>query len=380
MLIFGFLPRREFSVNDVVSKETSLAENKTLPITTNGEEQMHWLVSVLAALFLSRRQLLIEIACLRQQIAVYQRQHPHVALQDRDRRFWILLSRLIPTWRQYLHIVTPQTVLRWHRQGWRAYWRWKSQRQVGRKRIPLALRQLIHRIAIENPLWGQVRIMAELVKLGYLVSPRTVRRYIRRPWPGTPSPHWRTFLTQHAKDMWACDFLTVRTLTFQTLYVFFLIHHASRAIIHARATRHPTAIWTGQQVVNACDGRSAPPYLIRDRDQIYGKEFDRRVESLGIRQIRTPFQAPRANSIAERWIGTLRRECLDYTLILNERHLQNVLDEFVRYYNYHRPHRSLNHHAPHAATIAPSFPPTGPPTILAEPVLSGLHHVYRRAA
>ncbi|HKQ31227.1 MAG TPA: integrase core domain-containing protein [Burkholderiales bacterium] len=249
---------------------------------------------------------------------------------------------------------------------------------VGRKRIPLELRQLIQRMAMENPLWGQVRIMAELLKIGYLLSPRTIRRYMRRPWSGTPSPRWRQFLKQHANDIWACDFLTVRTLTFQTLYVFFLIRHGTREIIHVRATQHPAAVWTGQQMMNACLDREPPRYLIRDRDAIFGNEFNRRVESLKITQLRTPIRAPKANSIAERFIGTLRRECLDHVFVLNERHLQKLLDEFVGYYNQHRPHRSLKHSSPRGQASFPTGPPLGEITV--EPVLGGLHHVYRRAA
>jgi transposase InsO family protein len=241
----------------------------------------------------------------------------------------------------------------------------------------LERRQLIRRMAAENPLWGQVRIMAELLKLGYAVSPRTVKRYMRRPWSGTPSPGWREFLAQHAKDIWACDFLTVRTLTFQTLYVFFLIHHATREIIHIQVTRHPTAAWTAQQIVNACFEREPPKYLIRDRDSIYGVGFSRRTTSLGIREVRTPVRAPKANSIAERFVGTLRRECLDHMFIFNERHLQRIVEEFVGYYNHQRPHRSLHHRPPCPGSVA-----TGPPrgAVIAAPVLGGLHHVYRRAA
>lgn len=232
-------------------------------------------------------------------------------------------------------------------------------------------------MARDNPLWGQVRIMAELLKLGYAVSPRTVRKYMRRPWNGTPSPRWQDFLRQHAKDIWACDFLTARTLTFQTLYVFFLIHHATREVVHVRVTRHPTAAWTGQQLVNACFGREPPKYLIRDRDAIYGMEFSRRMRSLGVREIRTPIRAPKANAIAERFVGTLRRECLDHVFILNEQHLQKIVDAFIVYYNQHRPHRSLAHRPP-----CPVLVSTGPPhgSVIAEPVLGGLHHVYRRAA
>ena len=183
--------------------------------------------------FKPRAVLIAENLCLRQQVAVLSRKQKRPPLHDSDRRFWILMYRWFPRWRQCLVIVQPETVLGWHAKGWRYYWRWTSRRRrTGRKRIPLELRQLIRRMAHENRLWGQARIMVELLKLGYVVSPRTVRKYMRRPWTGTPSPRWREFLKQHAKDIWACDFLTVRTLTFQTLYVFF-----SFITPHARSYR-----------------------------------------------------------------------------------------------------------------------------------------------
>jgi transposase InsO family protein len=339
---------------------------------------MRWLLALLLAGFKSKTRLAAENLCLRQQLAVLARRQPHPALRNEDRRFWILMARWFPRWRECLLIVKPETVLRWHARGFRAYWRWKcTKRKPGRKRIALEIRQLIRRMAAENPLWGQVRIMAELLKLGYVVSPRTVRKYMRRPWNGTPSPRWREFLAQHVKDIWACDFLTVRTLTFQTLYAFFLIHHATREIVHVRVTRRPTAAWTGQQLVNVGFERESPKYLIRDRDGIYGQEFRRKVRALGIQEIRTPVRAPKANAFAERFVGTLRRECPDHVFIFNERHLQKIVDAFVVYYNQHRPHRSLDHQSPCPVSVA-----TGPPrgAVIAEPVLGGLHHVYRRAA
>lgn len=343
---------------------------------------MRRLARLLIACCRPRMALAVENLCLRQQLAVLRRQHPHPTLRDRDRRFWIWMSRWFSGWRECVVIVRPETVLEWHRRGGRAYWRWTcTRRKPGRRRIPLAVRQLIRRMAEENPLWGQVRIMGELLKLGCVVSPRTVRKYMRRPWIGTPSPRWREFLTQHARDIWACDFLTVRTLTFQTLYVFFLIRHDTREIVHARVTRQPTAVWTGQQIVNACFEREPPRYLIRDRDSIFGNEFGRRMKSLGVREIKTPVRSPKANAVAERFVGTSRRECLDHVFVFNERHLQKLLAEFVDYYNRQRPHRSLDLRPPCPDPATPSTVATGPPhRVVAEPVLGGLHHVYRRAA
>lgn len=339
---------------------------------------MRWLFTLLLAGFKSKTCLAVENLCLRQQLAVVMRKQKRPRLRDSDRRFWILMYRWFGAWRGCLVLVTPEMVLKWHARGYRAYWRWRSsQRHVGRRRIPQEVRRLIRRMAQENPLWGQTRIMAELLKLGYAASPRTVRKYMRRPWNGTPSPRWKDFLRQHAKDIWACDFLTVRTLSFQTLYVFFLIHHVTREVVHVRVTRHPTALWTGQQLVNACFEREAPKYLIRDRDSIYGAEFSRKAESLGLCEVCTPVRAPKANALAERFVGTLRRECLDHVFIFNERNLQRIVDEFVAYYNHQRPHRSLSHRPP-----CPVSASTGPPhgSVIAKPVLDGLHNVYRRAA
>ncbi len=344
---------------------------------------MRWLLQCLIGYGKSKTRLALENLCLKQQLAVLTRKQQRPKMLDRDRRFWIIMSRWFPRWRECLLIVKPETVLRWHQRGWRAYWRWKSRRgkPPGRKQVPLEVRQLIRRMAQENPLWGQTRIMAELLKLGYVVSPRTVAKYMRRPYSGPPSPHWQDFLKQHGREIWACDFLCVRTLTFQTLYVFFLIHHATREIVHTRVTSHPTAGWTGQQIVNACFEREPSRYLIHDRDSIYGHEFGRKVCALGIRSVRTPVRAPKANAIAERFVGTLRRECLDYMFIFNERHLQKILDAFVVYYNHHRPHRSLNQQPPCPASLSHPAPATGPPgEIVAEPILGGLHHVYKRAA
>jgi putative transposase len=343
---------------------------------------MRWLVCIVVAMFKPRWRLVAEIVCLRQQLAVLQRRCKRPVLQNKDRRFWILMCRGFEAWRHCLLIVKPESVLRWHARGWRTYWRWKSRARIpGRRRIPLELRALIRRMAQENPLWGQVRIMAEVLKLGYVVSPRTVKKYMRRPWNGQPSPGWKVFLKEHARDIWACDFLCVRTLSFQTLYVFFVIGHARREIVHVRATPHPTAQWTAQQLVNACYDRQTPRYLLRDRDGIYGLEFTRKARSLGVEQIHTPVRAPKANAIAERFAGTLRRECLDHVLVFNERHLQKIVVEFAAYYNTHRPHRSLDLKPPRPGPETASPNSAAPrPRILAEPVLGGLHHVYKRAA
>jgi transposase InsO family protein len=234
-------------------------------------------------------------------------------------------------------------------------------------------------MAVENRLWGQRRVQAELARLGFPVSARTVAKYMRRPYDGVPSPIWRKFLTDHAKNIWACDFFGVRTVFFRTLYVFFVMHHETRQILQVRVTRHPTADWAAQQVVEACDwDRDPPRYLIRDRDSRYGQAFDRRVRGLGVRQLRTPVKAPRANALAERWVRSVGNECLDQVVIVTERHLQRVLDEYVAYFNAWRPHRGLGQRAPCGSAPTAQSNPTG--RIIGQPVLGGLHHVYQHAA
>lgn len=339
---------------------------------------MRLLVAALLALFKPKAVLIAENLCLRQQLNVVLRNSPRSRFKNADRRFWVLICRWFAGWRGCLVVVTPQTVLAWHRRGWRAHWRLRSRRRPGRPAIQQTTRELIRRFVRENRLWGQQRIRDELAKFGFQISARTVAKYMRRPWNGTPSPRWKDFLKTNAEAIWACDFCCVRTVTFRTLYVFFLIHHGRREIVHIRATTHPTAAWTAHQMTNACFEREPSVYLLRDRDSIFGKLFQRRVRSLGIRQILSPVHSPKANAIAERFVGTLRRECLDHTLIFNERHLQKVVTEFADYYNSHRPHQSLGQ--PPMATKG-DFPATEQRgQIVSIPVLGGLHHVYRRAA
>src|SRR5262249_9984720 len=209
------------------------------------------------------------------------------------------------------------------------------------------VRTLIRRMTTENRLWGQRRIEAELARVGFQVSARTVAKYMQRTHRRGPSCRWRSFLRQHGSEIWACDFFCVRTITFRTLYVFFVIHHASRQVIHVHVTRHPTASWTAQQMVECCAwDRGSASFLVHDRDSCYGATFDRRVCNLGIAQIRMPFRSQRANAIAELWVRSIRTECLDHVFIFNERDLQRVLAEYVAYSNGWRPHRSLGQRAP----------------------------------
>ena len=243
-------------------------------------------------------------------------------------------------------MVEPDAVVRWHRSAWRAYWRWKSRRRSGRPRIPAELRQLIVRIATEHPRWGAVRIVGELRALGFEVSARTVSRYRRQALRRPPSQSWRTFLRNHASSIWAADLFTVQTLAFRTLYVLIVIDHDRRRIRHWTVTEHPIAPWIWQQMIEATAWGQQPGFLIRDRDRGYGRDFIARARRLGIETILTPVHAPNANAIAERVIGTLRRECLDHVIAVNEQHLRRVLGEYVQHYNAMRPHRSLSLDSP----------------------------------
>ena len=234
---------------------------------------------------------------------------------------------------------------------------------------------------MENRLRGQRRIQAELARLGFKVSARMVAKYLQRTHRDGPSTTWRSFLRQSGSDIWACDFFCVRTITFRLLYVFFVINHASRQVLHVHVTPHPTASWTAQQIVECCAWeRVLARFLVHDRDSCYGTPFDRRVRNIGIAQLRTPFRSPRANAIAERWVRSVRTECLDHVFIFNERHLRQVLAEYAGYFNDWRPHRSIGQRAPCAA--APPLPRRSSrcQKIIAIPVVGGLHHVYQQAA
>ena len=255
----------------------------------------------------------------------------------------------------------------------------KTRRTGGREPMSAAVRALIRRMASENRLWGQRRIQAELARLGFKVSARTVAKYMRRPYAWKPSRGWQQFLKRHAQDIWACDFFCVRTIWFQAFYVFFAIRHANREVLHVQVTRHPTAEWVAQQIVECCGWDREPPrFLIYDRDSRYGGIFDRRLHHLGITQIRTPFRAPRANAIAERWVRSARTECLDLVFIFSERHLRHILIEYVGYFNQWRPHRSIGQRAPRAPARTVQSNIGG--NIIAKPVLGGLHHIHDLAA
>ncbi len=338
---------------------------------------MRWyclLWTFVRAFFVRRANLAMENLVLRQQLAVLSRKTSRPRLLNRDRLFWIVISKLWPNWRSALLIVRPETVVKWHRQGFRLYWRWKSRGKGGRPRVDQEIRNLIRRLSRENPNWGVPRVKAELSLLGYDVAESTVARYmIRHPKP--PSQTWRTFLANNANQIVACDFFTVPTVTFRVLYVFVLLRHNDRKILHINVTQYPTAEWAGRQIIQAFPYDIAPHFLLRDNDSIYGHAFSRQVDAMGIKEVRTAYRSPWQNAYVERLIGSLRRECLNRLIVLNETGLLKILDEYVRYYNEHRCHQSLNGNAPLPRETDP--PSNG--CLVSTPILGGLHHTYRRA-
>jgi putative transposase len=330
----------------------------------------------LRAMLVGSAAVAIENLALRHQLLVLQRSVDRPRLSRWDRILWVWLSRVWVGWRSTLAIVQPATVLAWHRQGFRLYWRWKSRpNPVGRPRLDAELRDLIRRMARENPTWGRRRIRAELALLGYAVAELTVATYMHRTAP-RPSPTWRAFLATHAREIIAVDFFLVPTLTFRLLFVFIGLRHDRRELIYVNVTDHPTAHWAARQLIEAFPEETAPKYLLRDRDAIYGEIFTRCVDTMGIRQVITAPRAPWQNPFVERVIGSIRRECLDHFLILNETHLYRLLRAYVAYYNAVRPHQALDNNSPQPRDIDP--PPGG--RIIAFPQVGGLHHRYQRAA
>lgn len=332
---------------------------------------------LIRAFLLSRPSLAAENLALRQQVAVYQYTITRPKLRPWDRLFWVLLSRLWANWRSALAIVQPDTVITWHRQGFKLYWRWKSRAdKPGRPPIQRELRDLIRRMSRENPLWGAPRILSELALLGHDVAEGTVAKYMvrtRKP----PSPTWRTFLANHAADLVACDFFTVPTVTFRVLYVFILLRHDRRQMVHFNVTDHPYPEWAGQQIADAFPYEEAPRFLLRDRDDNYDQQhFQKRVKALGIEEVPTAPHSPWQNPYCERAIGSIRRDCLDHVIVLNEAHLHRILTAYFRYYHSCRPHLSLERNAPIPRSIEP--PSRG--TVVAISHLGGLHHRYTRRA
>jgi putative transposase len=334
------------------------------------------LLSLIPSALKLRADLALENLALRQQLAILNRQLRRPKLRWSDRFFWLLLSRSWRSWKDTLLIVKPDTVLRWHRKRFSSYWsRLSRKNRPGRPGKDHEIRQLIRRMANSNPLWGAPRVHGELLKLGIEISERTVSRWMpkrRKP----PSQNWKTFLDNHIGELVSIDFFTVPTATFRVLFVFIVLAHDRRKIVHFNVTDHPTASWAADQIVQAFPDDTTPRFLMRDRDSIYGEYYRDRVRSMGIEEVVTAPRSPWQNPWAERIIGSIRGECLDHVIILDEKHLKRILTCYFRYYHKVRTHLSFEKDAPEPRDAQP--PSLG--RVVEIPEVGGLHHRYERRA
>jgi transposase InsO family protein len=334
-----------------------------------------FLIHLLLALrsrFKRRARLEAENLVLRQQLVVLRRQHPgRVTLWNVDRLLFVWLYRLYPALLDAFLIVQPETVIRWHRRGFRAYWRWKSRRVGGRPRIDAEIRALIRRMNRENPLWGAPRIHGELLMLGLDVAESTVSRYLVRR-RRSPSQGWKTFLRNHAAGIASLDLFVVRTISFKLLYGLVILRHTRRQLVTIAVTATPTAQWIAGQVTDAFPWDEGPRYLMRDRDGAFGAVYTRRIRAMGIRDHPTAPRSPWQNGHVERLIGSIRRESLDHLVVFGEAHLHRILKTYAAYYNAVRTHLSLQKDAPEFRRRQKRG------CITAIPILGGLHHQYVR--
>ena len=333
------------------------------------------IVTALTFSFRSRLALQVEILALRHQLNVLRRStDARRKLRTSDRVLWVWLSRLWPAWRSALVIVKPETVIHWHRQGFRLYWRWKS-RRLGRPDAGREIRELIRKMCLSNPTWGAPRVHGELLKLGLDVSQSTVSKYMVRP-RKPPSQTWRTFLKNHIKQLVSVDFFVVHTIDFKLLFVFLVLAHDRRRVIHFNVTEHPTAEWAAAQLMQAFPWDTPPRYLLHDRDRIYGDTFRAQASNMQITEVLTAPRSPWQTPYVERLIGSIRRECLDHIIVMNVSSLRRILKSFFDYYHSSRTHLALAKDAPKPRPIQP--PQAG--RVVELPQVDGLHHRYERRA
>ena len=345
---------------------------------------MFRLLRLILGLFLralrSRHDLLLENLVLRQQLSVLKRRKRKLRVPAIDKLFLVAVRRLWSDWKRSLILVSPETVVRWHRAGFRLYWSWLSRHRIptGRKRIGKELRALIFKMVAENPTWGAPRIHGELKMLGFDVAERTVSRWIQRA-PKDPEQRnrWQAFLKNHREVIAAMDFFTVHTVTFGVLYCFFILAHDRRRILRFNVTPNPTSRWVIQQLREAFPFESSPKYLIYDRDLKFGSAVAVAVKAMGSKPKRISLRSPWQNGIAERWIASCRRDLLDHVIVLNERHLKRLLSEYVCYYHEDRTHLGLNKETPVGRPTQTRRPNS---KVIAHPRLGGLHHRYDLAA
>ena len=337
---------------------------------------MLWIVVTYTFSFCQpRHEHALEVLALRHQLMVLKGQTRRPKLRPSDRLLWMLLMKVWSGWKTSLMIFQPDPLVGWQRAGLRMFWRWKSRHRRGRPGKDAELIGLIRRMWRANPTWGSPRIRDELAKLGLAASTATIRKY-RPKSRGKPSQSWRTFLQNHASAVAAMDFFVVPTATFGLLYVLIVINHARRKVVHFNITDAPTAAWTAQQIVNAFPYETAPKYLLRDRDSIYGSVFVQRVEAMGIKQKLISPRSPWQNPYVERLVGSVRRECLDRVIVFHEQQLRRILESYFEYYHEVRPHRSLSHDSPIPRPV--ESPDRG--KVIEMPRVGGLHHQYLRQA
>src|SRR5256884_1307477 len=332
---------------------------------------LHSLAMFVIDLFKAPRRLEAENLFLRHQLSIaLRRAPPRIRLRGSDRALMVWLTRLWPSLLGAAQVVQPETILRWHRAGFAAFWRWKSRKRAGRPKIGRELRDVIRRMSKENPKWGASRIHGELLMLGFEVAQSTVSKYMVQG--GSPSQGWKTFFRNHAHAIAAIDLLVVPTLSFERLFAFLVLGHGRRQLLWFEVTRHPTAEWLARQITEAFPWASAPTYLVRDNDRAYGHVFTFRLRAMGIRDRPISPRSPWQNPYVERLIGTVRRECLDRVLIFGEAHLRQILSSYAAYYNEVRTHLALGKDAPARRPVQRSG------AIVAIPILCGLHHHYVR--
>ena len=331
------------------------------------------LLAYLHAFLRTRHDLGLEILALRQQVTVLKRKHPRPCLNNLGRLFWLALRRLWPRWMEVLILVKPETVVGWHRAGFRLYWRLRS--RGGGRKIGADVFEIVRRMARENPSWGAPRIHGELLKVGVDISERTVSRYLKRrlPRPGDAAKNWLAFLSNHREAIAAIDFFTVPTVTFRLLYCFFAIDHGRRRVLHFNVTAHPTAEWVVQQLRETFSDSDRHRYVILDRDSKFSAEVIGFLHSSGIKPVRTSVRSPWQNGVAERWVGSARRDCFDHVIALNEAHVRRLAREYVAYYQADRTHDGLGKDTPSGRAI--EVKPAGA-ELTSLPRVGGLHHRY----
>jgi transposase InsO family protein len=351
--------------------------DKILAMIVSLRHLLGWIFSMVS----SRENLILENLALRQQLLALHAKRPHRRLTARDKLFWVMLRKVWSGWRNPLILVTPRTVTGWHRAGFRLYWKWlsRARQRGGRKPVSKEIRTLIFLMVAENPTWGAPRIHGELLKLGFDLSERSVSRWIRRcPRAPDPANRWLIFLKNHRESIAAMNFFTVPTLTFGVLYCFFVMAHDRRKILCFNVTRNPNAPWIVQQLREAWSYAPAHGFLLFDHDSKFGRDVVSAVKEMGSRPTRTAFRSPWQNGIAERWVGSCRRDLLDHVIVLNERHLKRLMSEYVSYYHEDRTHLGLAKDTPAGRPIAVRSGAES--EIQSLPRLGGLHHRYAVAA